>query len=410
MTIASIVPEGTRVEEGDLVCELDSAPLLDRLEFLELSEARSGKIYSESKNLLQLAETNLKEYLEGVYPQERQAAEVEVRKAQSELERAQDRLEWSNDMLKLGYISQAQNRGDREEGLRAVEGLEKAKRALVVLEEVKTNTVNQFEAKAEELRAKMVESKAALDSDQEQIRQVRAQIEQCAILVPAAGMVVYTHKVGRLIEEGAEVEGDQPILEIIDVESPMRVNAKVPEAWVDRVRPGQRARIVVDAFPGMSLDGEVVTVYPLPDPTSDFRNDIKVYTTLVELDEPSPMLRPGMTAEAQIRVSEATDTIRIPSKAVLRHDGAAYVAVRLPGGGFAWREVSLGLSDGRFVEVEGGVTPGDLLVLDPIALLRRGSTVEPPDDPSSNGRALPLDDDAPATASDTFSFFIGAFY
>jgi RND family efflux transporter MFP subunit len=384
MTIASIVPEGTRAEEGDLVCELDPAPLLDRLEFIKLSEARSGKNYSESKNLLQLAETNLKEYLDGIYLQERQA-EGELEKAESVLARANDRLEWSDDMLRLGYISQEQNRSDRADVLRAEEGLKQARNALEAQEKVKANTVNQIEAKAEELTSRMVESKAELDAAQEQIAQVRKQIDQTAILVTEAGMVVYAHKVGKLIKDGAEVEGDQPILEIIDMDSPMRVNAKVPEAWVDRVRLGQRARIEVDAFPEMSLDGEVTTVHPLPDPTSFFRNDIKVYTTLVELDEPSPMLRPGMTAEVQIRVSEETDTIRIPSKAVLRHDGGAYVAVRLPGGGFAWREVSLGLSNGQFVEVEGGVTPGDLLVLDPIALLRRGSGDKAPGPPTDPG-------------------------
>ena len=45
----------------------------------------------------------------------------------------------------------------------------------------------------------------------------------------------------------------------------MLVNIKVPESMVDRVAPGQKARIEVDAFPGEILDGVVAKVAPQPD-------------------------------------------------------------------------------------------------------------------------------------------------
>lgn len=383
-TLVSIVPEGTRVESGDFVCELDSAPLLDRLEWLEHSNIRNRGILSAERNRMGLAEIKLEEYLEADYPNQLKAVEGEITLARSELERAQDRMGWSDKMLELGYISTAQNLGDKTDLEKARFNLEQAERKREVLEDYsKPRRVKELQAAIDEARIQVLELEESLKGSEEAERLVRTQIERCSVFAPGKGMVVYASESSPggkavVIEEGAEVEGGQLIARIIDLDRPMRVVVQAPESHVDRLKPGQRARVRVDAFPGRTFDGKVIEVSPRPDPEIFSRQGVKVYLTPVELDEPSPMLRPGMTAEARIRVSEPTDAIRIPSKAVLRHDGKAYAAVRRPGGGFEWREVAIAPAPGRpYVEVEGGVRPGDLLVVDPIALLRRGSEAGP---------------------------------
>ncbi len=49
-----------------------------------------------------------------------------------------------------------------------------------------------------------------------------------------------------------------------------------------------KARIRVDAFPDVVLDGTVQDIAPLPDPGNFFSRDIKVYTTHVKIDNPYP--------------------------------------------------------------------------------------------------------------------------
>ena len=65
----------------------------------------------------------------------------------------------------------------------------------------------------------------------------------------------------------------------------------------------------------------------------------KVYSTLVKVDQSFGNFRPGMTADAEILISERDHVLKVPIKAVLQYYGKDHVAVKKPDGGFEWREV-----------------------------------------------------------------------
>ena len=99
----------------------------------------------------------------------------------------------------------------------------------------------------------------------------------------------------------------------------MQVNTKVHESQIDKISPDMKAKIRVDAFADQMLDGTVVDVAPLPDPTNFFSSDIKVYTTKVRIDKPLPGLRPGMTAEVEILVDRKENVLSVPVLAILEY-------------------------------------------------------------------------------------------
>ncbi len=101
----------------------------------------------------------------------------------------------------------------------------------------------------------------------------------------------------------------------------MRVNTKVHESMVDRVTPGLKARIRVDAFASRELIGTVQLVNPLPDPSSFLSSDIKVYTTMISIDNGFSELRPGMTAQVEILVTQLDNVLSVPVQAILRVQG-----------------------------------------------------------------------------------------
>ncbi len=148
----------------------------------------------------------------------------------------------------------------------------------------------------------------------------------------------------------------------------MQVNTKVHESQIDKIAAGMKARIRVDAFSDTELNGTVLDVAPLPDPTSFFSSDIKVYTTHVKIDDPLPGLRPGMTAEVTILVDRKENVLSVPVQAILEYGGKDHVAVKTPNG-FDRREVELGVTNDRFVEVVKGITAGTVVALNPIALM-----------------------------------------
>ena len=223
--------------------------------------------------------------------------------------------------------------------------LEFARAKLDVLEKyTREKTTKALKVEAERKLTEELNKKEAWMLEKNKVERLRKQVEACRILAPRDGSVVHANDPGRWrgngrpqIEEGATVRERQKIASVIDLAGPMQASIKVPESKVDLVSPGLRAAVTVDSFPRASLAGRVASVAPLPDPTAMASWDRKVYTTKIRIDEALPALRPGMTARAEIRVSELNNVLALPNQAVVRFDGKDQVAIQRSDGGFEWR-------------------------------------------------------------------------
>ena len=92
-----------------------------------------------------------------------------------------------------------------------------------------------------------------LELEQTKEKKLERQIERCTLKAPGDGIVVYANDPGRMggqnavqIEEGAAVRERQKIFSLPDT-TKMRVNTKVHESMVDRIKVGQPALVRVDA-------------------------------------------------------------------------------------------------------------------------------------------------------------------
>ena len=101
-TIIRILPEGTRVKEGDVVCELDSASLKDSLNNQKISTQQAEASFKQAFLTREVAEYAVKEYVEGVFKQDKATIEGQIALAKSDLERAIDRVEWSDKVKQAG--------------------------------------------------------------------------------------------------------------------------------------------------------------------------------------------------------------------------------------------------------------------------------------------------------------------
>src|SRR5262249_50213533 len=142
--------------------------------------------------------------------------------------------------------------------------------------------------------------------------------------------------------------------------SKMRVNTKVHESMIDRLAKGLRARIRVESFADEILPGEVESVAPLPDPSSCFSSDVKVYTTLVTIEKGLSGLRPGMSANVEILITELEDVLSVPVQSILQYGGKDHLAIRTENG-YVWRDVKLGISNDKHVEVKEGLKAGEVV-------------------------------------------------
>jgi HlyD family secretion protein len=375
-TIISIIPEGSNVKKGDLVCELDSASLNDQLTNQVITTKGAEASYQNAKLTREVAEIAVVEYLEGIYKQDLETAMGEIALAESDLKRSEDRVEWCKKMYGKGYISEGQYISERLSLQRSSFSLEQAQTKKKVLEQyTREKTVKELKSEVEKARSDELAKQATWELEKTKETKLRTQISYCKLYAPSDGLVVFANDPGRFggqqtpqIEEGAQVRERQKIFSLPDT-SKMQVNTKVHESMIDRVTRGLRARIKVETFAEETLPGVVEDVAPLPDPTSFFQSDVKVYTTKVKIEKGLSGLRPGMSAEVTILVNELENVLSVPVQAVLQYAGKDHVATRKPDGTFEWRDVALGVSNDRLVEVKEGVKPGDLVVLMPIQLM-----------------------------------------
>lgn len=205
------------------------------------------------------------------------------------------------------------------------------------------------------------------------------QIEKCTIRAPKVGLVVYGTGEqsfrAETIEEGATVRERQVMITIPDT-SVMAVRLQVHESFVKKVKPGQKARIRVDAFPGELLTGEVQRIAVVPDSQNRWLNpDQKVYRTLVNIDGEYDWLKPGMSAEAEIITNVLDNALQVPMHAVhlQNEQTVCYVATLF---GIETRPVKTGEYNISFIEIQDGIQAGESILLQPPRGVRTDSKKE----------------------------------
>ncbi|MHC5540060.1 efflux RND transporter periplasmic adaptor subunit, partial [Singulisphaera rosea] len=374
-TIIRITPEGKRVTKGELVCELDSSALKDQFTNQIIATEGAKAAFKNAELTRMVAEIAVTEYEEGLFKQELQSVLGEITLAEAERNRAQDRLEWSNRMTQKKYISIAQNIADKVSLQQKNFALEQAQTKKLVLEKfTKDKTIKELRSDVEKAKSDELAKQQTWDLEQKKQAKLEKQIKNCNLYAPNDGLVVYANDPNRFggsstpqIEEGASVRERQKIFSLPDIGS-MQVNVKVHESMVDRLRPSLRARIRVDAFADQVLTGTVKDVAPLPDPSSFFSSDVKVYTTHVTIEKGMSGLRPGMTAQVEILVADLDNVLSVPVMAVLEFKGKDHVAVK-EGETYKFRDIVTGTTNDRHVEIREGIKSGELVALNPTSLM-----------------------------------------
>jgi len=242
--------------------------------------------------------------------------------------------------------------------------------------------LDRTEARA---RALLAQAEAKLQGAQSQyglqkdrVEKLRRQINACIMRAPAPGIVVYSssqdwrRRRDRTIEEGGTVMERQSIISLPDT-SEMMVEIDVHESSVDKVRPGQSAKITIDAFPDQSFQGKVLKVAPLPDPQRGWLNpDLKVYTTEVTIEGSHSSLKPGMSAKVEVLVEQLDDVVIVPVQVVANREGRK-VCYCLASGRIEEREVRTGTFNNTFVQITDGLQVGEEVLMNPPRLV--GPTV-----------------------------------
>ncbi|MHC4355000.1 MAG: efflux RND transporter periplasmic adaptor subunit, partial [Planctomycetota bacterium] len=312
------------------------------------------------------AELAVSEYLEGRYPSELMRLQKDLAIAQSNLTTSKNMLAHAEMMAERGYVSQL----EFEEKKFAVTQSE----LNVEVKKTEIGALKEFAKKMqlETLSGNLNSSKARHAGDKERVRLLAAQVDlaladiaHCTVKAERSGVVTYPS--GKPwehvpeIEEGATVYMGQTMLLMPDL-AQMQVKVGIRETFIDRMKPGLKARV---SLPDRMLEGEVSTVASVTGPAGWWNGNTVRYDTVVKL--PSvPGLGPGMSAEVEVILDRHADVLTIPVAAVVETTEGNFCWVKT-GDRVKRRSLKLGDTNNVFTVVEAGLKEGDEVVLNPFA-------------------------------------------
>jgi RND family efflux transporter MFP subunit len=339
LQILKLLPSGTVVKGGDVVIEFDRTKRQRTLEeertALKQQEAEIEKVRAQGRLK---SEKNRTDLVKSRYDVDR--AELDTRKAEviAPIQGEKNRLEFVDSQYRLG-----------ETEARA--------------------TADDIGSSAEVGRASQKRNKALFD-----VQQGERAVSSMILRAPVGGMVTilpnWRNQVGwgeaPEFKEGDRLWPGAAIAELPDLTS-VQVTARVDETDRGRVKPGQVAKVRVDAIPDREFDAKVAEISPLAKLDFSSWPLTKSFDLILELASADQRLRPGMSANARIAVDRQADAVLLPAQALFEKAGRSVVYVQ-GAWGFQERLVEIGRRSPKQVAVTRGVQPGERVALrDPTA-------------------------------------------
>ncbi|MDO3384434.1 efflux RND transporter periplasmic adaptor subunit [Gilvimarinus sp. SDUM040013] len=189
-----------------------------------------------------------------------------------------------------------------------------------------------------------------------------AALENLEVQAPVSGIFVHAKN-----WRGEKVRSGQslwPGSKLGSIPSLDKLNARlyVLETEAAGLEMGQRARIRLDAYPEKILAGEVIALANIA-AAKDTRSPTKYFEVTIALDDADPsFMRPGQKLEGEILVAQKDSALTIPNQAVFKDDSHTWVYV-LDGGEFERRTITTGLRSLTQTEVVDGLVAGEEVAL-----------------------------------------------
>jgi HlyD family secretion protein len=408
-TILFLVAEGTHVKKGDLLVQLDSSGLDDERVNQEIAVQNADASYVTAREkldvvrnqaqadndqadlTLRFAKEDLSNYKDGEYPNQVKELEGKVTLADQQRQLAQDTYDWSTRLSEQKYISDSELKADALALKKSELDLDLANNNLNLLQNFTyKRTVDQYESNVSQAElalertklqsnANVVQAEAAMRAAESEftrqkskLAKIQTQIEKTKITAPADGLVVYAtsaqmSRPGRDVQpldEGQQVRERQELI-YLPTGSTFKADVSIHESSLEKVSVGLPVRITVDALPGQTFNGTIASIAPLPDARSMFMNpDLKVYSTVINIDDGADVLRSGMTCKAEIIVAQYPSATYVPVQSIVRVKGKPTAFVKTAGA-VEPRPVEIGLDNNRMVRVISGLEPGEEVLLNP---------------------------------------------
>lgn len=230
-----------------------------------------------------------------------------------------------------------------------------------------TESTSQYERARDLLSTRVVSQSqfeqldATMKANQARVDAARARLGDTVLRAPFGGRVGLRRvSVGGLVSPGT-------VITTLDDTSVMKLDFSVPENFIGSLREGLELTARTAAHPDREFKGRVLTIDSRIDPTT------RSVTVRALVPNTASLLRPGMLVNVTLAKDEY-DALVIPEQALVPEQSRQYVFV-VSGAKVAKREVQIGRREPGKVEIVGGLTLGERIVVEGTQKVRDGGAV-----------------------------------
>ncbi|AFZ43865.1 efflux transporter, RND family, MFP subunit [Halothece sp. PCC 7418] len=395
---ALYVEQGDRVEKGQAIAVMENDQFqaqLDRAQSnlaeaqARLAEAKAGSRIEEIEQAragLEQAKARLAEAKARI-PENIAQIQFQVESAQSRFDLAQDRLDRNRRLLTEGAIAQDRFDEVENEYRSAQATLAEARKRLQQAQKTDRPEVQRLEAEVAQARANLQQLErgtrkeeidrleAAVNAAKAQFREAQIQFEDTTVKAPFAGIITQKYATeGAFVTPttSASSTAAATSTSIIALAEGLEILARVPEVDVTQLKKGQAVAVRPDAFPKEVFRGRVKLIAP----EAVVEQNVTSFEVRIELQSGLEQLRSGMNVDVTFLGEELTETLVIPTVAVVTREGETGVIVVNEEEEAEFQPVTLGLTIENQTQVLEGLDERDRVFIDLPEELRRQTQLE----------------------------------
>ncbi|HMB93552.1 MAG TPA: hypothetical protein VKP65_22050, partial [Rhodothermales bacterium] len=326
MKILQLIPEGTVVEKGDFVAELDQSELNSKIQTAQIDFQKAESQYTQTALDTALTLSKARDDL------------INLRYSMEEAQLKKEQAAYEPPTVQ------------RQEEI----NYEKARRA-------HEQATNNYITQVNQAIAQMKEVEAELSKARNAYNDFLSLASEFKISAPDKGMLIYRRDWrGGKTTVGGTVSSWDPVVATLPDLSIMESITYVNEVDIQKVKAGQSVEIGLDADSDRKLTGMVSEVANIGEQRPN--SDAKVFQVSIIVNESDSTLRPAMTTSNTIVVAELPEVLHVPLETIHTQDSLTFVYTRR-GGRTMRQEINLGLMNENEAIVEAGLEEDDRLYL-----------------------------------------------
>jgi len=193
-------------------------------------------------------------------------------------------------------------------------------------------------------------AQVARDNAFDSVKAAEKNIQDMFIVSPISGTVTQANFIS------GQIAGDN-VIQVVN-SSDIYFDSEVDEADIAKLQIGQKAEVILDAYPDKTLNGTLDQIKPQVNTTS---TGVTVIAARIKLDDPKIIFVDGLSGQASIITGQSKNVLTLPQESV-REDGSVVVS---EGETLKPKKVITGITSDIDIEIKEGLSDGEKVLLNP---------------------------------------------